>query len=165
MNLILRSWRETDLDSLIKNINDPAIAKFMTDQFPFPCDAEKGRTFIANANKHIPQRIFAIEVSGEACGAIGIHPKEDIDRKNAEIGYWLGKAHWGKGIITAAIKQITDHGFKSFDITRIYARPFHTNIASQKALEKAGFKLEARFEKTIFKNGEFLDELVYAMRK
>ncbi|HEY6160340.1 MAG TPA: GNAT family protein [Bacteroidia bacterium] len=165
MNLKLRPWLETDLDALVEHINDPGIAKFMTDQFPYPCDAEKARSFIANANKHTPQRIFAIALNGEAAGAIGIHPKEDIDRKNAELGYWLGKEFWGKGIITAAIKQMVEYGFKNFDIARIYARPFHTNIASQKALEKAGFKLEARFEKTIFKDGEFLDELIYAVRK
>jgi RimJ/RimL family protein N-acetyltransferase len=58
-----------------------------------------------------------------------------------------------------------DYGFSNFDITRIYARPFGTNIASQKVLEKAGFKLEARYEKTFFKNGEFHDELVYAVRR
>ena len=48
---------------------------------------------------------------------------------------------------------------------RIFARPFGTNIASQKVLEKTGFVLEAKFEKTFYKNGEYLDEWVYAVRK
>jgi RimJ/RimL family protein N-acetyltransferase len=48
---------------------------------------------------------------------------------------------------------------------RIYARPFGYNIASQKALEKAGFTLEARLEKTFFKNGAYVDELIYAARR
>ena len=55
--------------------------------------------------------------------------------------------------------------FKTYDINRIFARPYGTNIASQRVPEKAGFKLEGRFEKTIFKNGEYLDELIYALRK
>jgi RimJ/RimL family protein N-acetyltransferase len=38
-------------------------------------------------------------------------------------------------------------------------------MASQRALEKAGFVLEAKLEKTIFKNGEYIDELIYAVRK
>ena len=58
-----------------------------------------------------------------------------------------------------------DYGFSNFNINRIFARPFGTNVASQKVLQKAGFKLEATLEKTFFKNGEYLDELVYAVRK
>ena len=82
-----------------------------------------------------------------------------------ELGYWLAEPFWGQGIITRAIGQMVQYGFENFDITRIFARPFGTNIGSQKALKKAGFLLEARFEKTLFKNGQFLDELVYALRK
>ena len=85
--------------------------------------------------------------------------------KNMELGYFLGEPFWGKGIITEAVKQIVDYGFQHFDITRIYARPYGNNPASQKVLEKAGFTLEARIEKNIYKNGEFLDELIYAIRK
>ena len=85
--------------------------------------------------------------------------------KNAELGYWLAEPFWGKGIITYAIQEMVEYGFKTFDITRIFAIPFGTNIASQKALEKAGFILEARLNKTIFKNGEYQDELIYAIRK
>jgi RimJ/RimL family protein N-acetyltransferase len=59
---------------------------------------------------------------------------------------------------------MVDYAFESFDITRVYARPFGTNVASQKILEKNGFKLEANIEKSIYKNGEFFDELVYGFR-
>jgi len=64
-----------------------------------------------------------------------------------------------------ALRQIVDYGFKTFDITRIFARSYDHNLKSQRVLEKAGFTLEARFEKTLFKNGEFVDELIYAIRK
>ncbi|MDF2451762.1 MAG: N-acetyltransferase, partial [Bacteroidota bacterium] len=70
-----------------------------------------------------------------------------------------------RGIIKKAIPQIVDYGFKNMDIVRIFARIYGTNLPSQKAVEKSGFKLEGRFEKTIFKNNEFLDELIYAIRK
>ena len=72
---------------------------------------------------------------------------------------------WGQGIMTKAVSKIVDYGFKNLDITRIFARPFGTNIGSQKVLEKAGFVLEGKFNATIFKNGEYLDELIYAVRK
>ncbi len=154
-----------DADSLVKFANNNNIAKYMTDQFPHPYTIENGKTFIAFASKDTPRHILAIEVNGEAAGGIGIHPQADIQCKNAEMGYWLAETYWGKGIITKAITQMIDYGFGNFDINRIYARPFGTNIGSQKVLEKAGFVLEGRFEKTLFKNGEYLDELVYAIRR
>ena len=56
-------------------------------------------------------------------------------------------------------------GFATFDIDRIFARPFGTNLASQRVLEKNGYVLEGRFEKVLYKNGEYLDELIYAVRR
>jgi RimJ/RimL family protein N-acetyltransferase len=112
-----------------------------------------------------PQHIFAIDVNGEAIGGIGIHQQQDIMRKNAELGYWLAQPFWGNGIITRAIPQIVDYGFKTFDITRIFARPFSNNLRSIRVLEKCGFIHEATFKKTIWKNDEFLDEHFYAIRK
>jgi len=64
-----------------------------------------------------------------------------------------------------AIKEITAYGFQTFDIVRIFARPFSTNLQSQRVLEKAGFTLEARLKKALFKNGEFMDELIYTKFK
>lgn len=165
MQFILRPWTINDLDSLIGFANNNNIAKFMTNKFPHPYTREAGENFIAYAIQGNPVNIFAIEVEGKAVGGIGIHPSSDIECKNAEMGYWLAEPYWGNGIITSAIKQMIVYGFKNFDINRIFARPFGTNIASQKVLEKAGFVLEATFNKALFKNGEYLDELVYAIRK
>lgn len=55
--------------------------------------------------------------------------------------------------------------FDTYPIERVFARPFGRNLGSQKVLEKNGFKLEARLEHTIFKNGVFEDELIYAVRR
>jgi [ribosomal protein S5]-alanine N-acetyltransferase len=165
MTFHLRPWTSEDLPSLVRFANNPNIAKFMTNQFAHPYTQENGRMFIDFAQKGNPTHIFAIEIDGKASGGIGLHPQADIQCKNAELGYWLAEPYWGHGIITKAISEIVEYGFKTFDIDRIYARPFGNNIASQKVLEKAGFTLEARFKNTYFKNGEYLDELVYAIRK
>jgi [ribosomal protein S5]-alanine N-acetyltransferase len=165
MEFTLRPWKQDDLESLVKYANNPEIARNLMDQFPHPYTIEKGKAFIAYAASEDPAKIFAIEVNGEASGGIGLHPQVDIYRKNAEMGYWLAEPFWGKGIITRAILQMIEYGFKTFDITRIYARPYGRNVASQKALEKAGFTLEATLEKTIYKDGTFEDELIYAVRR
>jgi RimJ/RimL family protein N-acetyltransferase len=165
MQFKLRPFNLNDLDSLVENADNVEIAKFMTDAFPNPYTIEKGKAFIEMANKDNPVHIFAIAVNEKAVGGIGIHPQTDIHKKNAELGYWLGEKYWGNGIMTRAIKQMIEFGFKTYDITRIYARPFGSNIASQRILEKTGFILEARIKNNLYKNGQFDDELIYAVRK
>ena len=164
MKINLRPWQLSDAETLSLFANNPLIAANMMDGFPHPYSIENAKTFISMAMAASPQNIMAIEIEGTAAGGIGIHPQPDIYRMNAELGYWLAQKYWGQGIITQAIMQMTKYAFENWNINRIYSRPFGTNIASQKALQKAGFILEGRFEKTIFKNGVYQDELVYALR-
>ena len=159
--MILRKWNETDLNSLVKYANNSNVAKWLTNGFPHPYTQEDGKAYISMITNDNPVKVFAIEVNGEAVGSIGIYPQSDIHEKNAEIGYWLAEEQWGKGIMTKAIQEIVEYGFQTFDIVRIFARPFSTNLKSHRALEKAGFKLEASLKKALFKKGEFMDELIY----
>jgi [ribosomal protein S5]-alanine N-acetyltransferase len=91
--------------------------------------------------------------------------QSDIMRLNAELGYWIGEPFRGRGIMTEAIGEMVGFVFDNLEINRIYATPFEFNFASQRVLEKAGFTLEAMFEKVVIKNGVLIDELVYAIRR
>ena len=150
MNFTLRPWQLSDIDSLAKYANNPNIAQFLTNGFPHPYTLENAKCFIKMVSQHNPTQIFAIDVNGEAVGSIGLHPQSDIMEKNIELGYFLGEPFWGNGIITESVKQMVVYGFQNFDIVRIYARPYGNNLASQRVLEKVGFKLEARIEKNIY---------------
>lgn len=162
---LLRPFRPDDLPALVKHANDPTVAAHLTDAFPHPYTEEHGRAFIQEALKDIPLR-RCIEVNGACAGAIGLHPKTDLWRHNMELGYWLAAAHRGQGIMTEAIRQMVRLGFETFpQVTRIYATPFGSNIASQRALEKAGFELEAKLEGTLIKNGRVEDEWIFAVRR
>jgi len=165
VDFVLRPWKMDDLDSLIQYANNYKIAKNLMNVFPHPYTKQDGIKFIEANLKQSPLRVFAIEIENKASGAIGIFPQPDIQCKNAEIGYWLAEPFWGKGIITNAIQQIIQYGFATWEINRIYARPFGKNTASQKALIKAGFHLEATLEKTFYKFGEYHDECIYAIRR
>jgi len=165
MDYILRPWRSSDLDSLVKHADNYNIAKWLTNQFPHPYTYESGKSYIEMVGKDNPAKVFAIEIDGEAAGSIGVFPQSDIHQKSAEIGYWLSEKYWRNGIMSSAIRDIVKYGFNTFDIVRIYARPFSTNIGSQKVLEKAGFTLEAKLKKAIFKKGELMDELIYVKFK
>lgn len=161
----LRPWTIEDAENLAKYANNPKVAQYLTNAFPHPYTIENAKSFIEMVSNQNPTAIFAIDLDGEAVGSIGLHAQTDIMCKNMELGYFLGEPFWGSGITTEAVRTIVEYGFQNFDITRIYARPYGNNPASQKVLEKAGFTLEARIEQNIYKNGEFLDELIYAVRK
>lgn len=165
MEFSLRSFEASDAPLLPEYANNYEVARFLTDMFPHPYTEEDAVRFIHMATQDQPRRIFAIDIAGRASGAIGLHPQQDVFRKNAELGYWLAQPFWGSGIMTRAVQQMVGYGFTNFDIDRIFARPYGSNLASQRVLEKAGFRLEARFTKNILKFGERLDELVYAIRR
>lgn len=165
MDFTLRPWSSNDLESLVRYANNEKIAANLMDRFPHPYTEDHGRIFLQMAMQAKPPQLMAIEINGAACGGIGLHLQDDIFRKNAELGYWLAEPFWGNGVITRAIRQMVRYGFDNWDIDRIFARPFGTNLASQKALEKAGFVLEGRFERTIYKDGRYFDEVVYAIRR
>ena len=165
MHFTLRPFRPDDLSALVKHANDPTVAAHLTDAFPHPYTEAHGRAFIEQALQSPPLR-RCIDIGGEGVGAIGLHPKTDLWRRNLELGYWLAKEHRGQGIMTEAIRQMVQLGFAEFpEITRIYAIPFGSNVASQKALEKAGFVLEATLIGTLVKNGTVEDEWIYAVRR
>jgi len=161
----LRELSPADAEVFAQHANNPKIAHKLTNQFPHPYTKEDAITFINKVSATKPPFVFTIDIDGSPCGGIGIHAQTDVYTKNMELGYWLAEPYWGRGIITEAIKQIVDYGFKTFDVTRIFARPYGDNIPSQRVLEKAGFTLEARLTDTFYKNGEFKDELIYAIRK
>lgn len=165
MQFTLRPWQPADLTSLVRYANNPHVAQNLMNSFPYPYTEVDGRAFIAMALQSKPPNRMAIEIGGEAAGGIGLHLQQDIYCKNAELGYWLAEPYWGKGIMTEVVAQMVAYSFEHFDIDRIFAKPFGTNLSSQRVLEKAGFALEGRFEKTIFKNGVYHDELVYAVRR
>ncbi|WP_064196140.1 MULTISPECIES: GNAT family N-acetyltransferase [Emticicia] len=159
----LRQWRLGDEESLVRNANNYKIWKNLKDIFPNPYTIEDAGAWVRMATDS--EETFAIVIDNEAVGGIGILLKEDIYQKNAEIGYWLGEDYWGKGIISSAIPKIVDYTFKKYDIHRIYAGVFEYNLASMRALEKAGFEKEAILKESLFKEGHFYDEHIYVKFK
>lgn len=165
MTPTLRPWQLSDHGSMVAFANNFNIAKNLTDKFPYPYTEKDGISYLNMVMMDDPVRVFAIDIDGVAVGSIGVFPQDDIHRLNAEMGYWLAEPYWGKGIVTQAIRLMVDYSFRTFPIDRIFARPFGSNIASQRVLEKAGFVLEGRFDKALIKNGVLEDELYYAFRR
>ncbi len=160
----LRPIERTDKTSLAKHANNKKISDNLRDRFPHPYTEEDAEWFINFVfSDNDPVKVFVIEINNEAVGAISISPGEDIYRLNAEIGYWLGEEHWGKGIMTAVLKETVKYTFENLGIKRIYATPFVTTIGSIKTLEKAGFKQEATIRNGVIKNSKILDYHIYSI--
>ena len=157
--IVLRPPAAGDIIPIATLANNKKVWDNLRDYFPHPYsegDAESFINFIKNEN---PPVTFAIDYNGQFCGMISLVPQRDVYRKTAEIGYWLGEPFWGKGIMTTAIRLITEYGFsQSFDFIRLYAGVFEYNRASMRVLEKNGYRKEGISQKNIFKNGKIYDE-------
>lgn len=161
----LRRWVPEDATSLARHANSRNVWINVRDQFPHPYTVGDAQGWIALVNPADPVTQFAIEVDGDAAGGVGITSLQDVERFSAELGYWLGEAHWGRGIMTAVVRAMTEHAFASFQLHRVYAAVFETNPASRRVLEKAGFALEGRLRRSAFKDGKLLDQYLYAVTR
>ena len=161
----IRSYEYSDIHALIKYANNFNVSKLLRDQFPFPYTTSDAENWLLHAGNQITETNFAIANGKEFIGAIGINIKEDVYKFSAEIGYWLAEPFWRQGIMTNALKIFTDYSFKNFNINRIFANVFESNLGSEKVLLKAGYQKEAILRKAVFKGETFLDEYIYAILK
>lgn len=135
----------------------------LRDRFPSPYSEKDAEAFIHLATYGERNYFFAITLDDELIGSCGGSVKNDIYSKTAEIGYWIGEEYWGKGFATQAIKLVTEKMFAKTEIVRIYAEPFSHNTASRRALEKAGYQLEAVLRNNAVKHGVVIDSCIYAL--
>jgi [ribosomal protein S5]-alanine N-acetyltransferase len=158
----VRPWQRGDEPALVRHANSREIWLNLRDQFPHPYTFEDAHAWVESASVEDPPTHFAIVVR-EAVGGIGFALKRDIERVSAEIGYWLGTSHWNRGVMTSALRVVTDYAFTRFSLTRVFAVPYATNVASQRVLAKAGYVREGVLRRSAIKDGAVLDQVVYAI--
>lgn len=159
---IIRDWQESDAPSITKYANNRKIWINLRDAFPHPYHLSDAEEFLAKVMQKEPRTVFAIATEEEAIGSIGLMLETDIHRFTAELGYWLAEPFWNKGIMTDAVKKMTDYAFERFKLYRIHAEPYATNTPSIRVLEKAGFSREGLLRDSVFKDGKVLDQMLYA---
>ncbi|WP_400192700.1 GNAT family N-acetyltransferase [Hymenobacter sp. B81] len=161
----LRPFEPADAPALARHANDRGIWRNLRDRFPHPYelqDAERYIAFVSSAEgrQHVH---LCVEVDGEAAGSISVLFQADIDRRAAEIGYFIGRPYWGRGIATAAVRALSAYALAHFDLCRLYASVFAYNPASARVLEKAGYAFEGRLRRSVTKDGQTVDGLLYAL--
>lgn len=158
----VRPWRESDAYSLASHANNRNVWINLRDRFPHPYVLADAHVFIRAALAAVPARMFAIAVEDHAVGGIGFTLHDDVERVSAEMGYWLGEAFWGRGIMTEALTAVTAYAVREHGLTRVFAVPFEWNPASFRVLEKAGYACEGRMHRSAIKDGRVIDQLLYA---
>lgn len=160
---IVRSWEWRDRDAIVRHANNKKVSINLRDRFPYPYTAQDARTWLEIVVGQKPETNFAIAVADEAVGGIGFTMQPDVGHRSAEIGYWLGEDFWGRGITTEALIAVTNHAFANYDLCRLFAHVFDWNGASARVLEKAGYIFEGRLRKSVTKDGQTIDQLMYAV--
>lgn len=159
---LLRPWRPDDAGDLVRHANDEQVSRSLSDRFPFPYTEADAQAFLGAPPK-LPALVMAIEVDGSAVGGIGLNPGEDLQRIGAQLGYWLGRPFWGRGLMSRIVPQWCRHAFSRFGYERLQASVLSNNPASARVLEKSGFEREGTLRRAAIKRNEVLDFWMYAM--
>jgi RimJ/RimL family protein N-acetyltransferase len=159
---VLRPWAPADKSDLIFNANNRAVWRNLADVFPHPyteADADDWLRIAASPDRSIK---LAIELDGRAVGGIGARAGQGIFVRTAQFGYWLGESYWGRGIVTAAGRALLDYLKDDARFVRLEAPVFEWNPASMRVLEKLGFERLAVLRKSVTKDGQLIDSVLYA---
>ena len=161
----IRGFKIDDAEVLAQLANNKKIWDNLRDCNPFPYYKSDAENYIGYCMGLNPATYFAIEYNTQLVGSIGLNLQSDVYRQSAEIGYWIGEPFWGKGIVKRAVDLMTDYGFNTLGLIRLYTGICDYNKASQRVLEKCGFEQEGIFKNAIVKNGKICNEIRFAKLK
>lgn len=160
--LRLRPWSTDDLDALVHHANDEQVARGVSDRFPHPYTRADGERFLSGEVLPLTH-VFAIEIDNEACGGIGIHRIGEGERRHgAEFGYWLGRAHWNRGLMTRTVAAFAPWVMRELRLYRLQATVLDSNTASARVLSRNDFVEEGVMRCAVVKRGTLHDLRLFA---
>ncbi len=170
--LIIREFKDSDVDNLIENINNIRVLRYLL-IVPHPYLKKEAKWWINHCKKQSKEKLrksynFAIELKSEKklIGGVGL---TDFDRfqGTGTIGYWLGEKYHRQGFMTEALNEMIIFCFNKLKLRRIDIAALKENIPSNNLIKKVGFKYEGlRIKKVRPKStGKVSDELIYGMLK
>ncbi len=167
--LILRPFRDDDLDTFVAYRSDPAIARYQSWEAPY--SAKWGAAFIAELQQTVPgtpgqwyQAALALKMSGAMIGDCAFRVQAD-NAKQAEIGFTLAQPYQGQGYATEAIRRLLAYLFDDLDLHRVVAICLAENLASARLLERVGMRREGHFIDNVWYKGGWASEYWYGLLK
>lgn len=161
---LLRRLEAADAPALRRHADDPDVARNLFEGFPSPYPMAAAEAWCGHeANSGAFGHVWGIVVDGAVAGCIGLVPQAGWFRCNAEIGYWLGQAHWRRGVTSDAVRQVTDWAFAALpELTRIFAPVFSWNEGSQAVVRRCGYVREGVLKRSAIKDGRVIDRVLWA---
>jgi ribosomal-protein-alanine N-acetyltransferase len=163
----LTEYRRSDQYALIEFLNEPEIYA-RTLRIPFPYTVADAENWFDLVEKRTEQNGCPVSraIRNEAdklIGGVGLEGPS-LDRSHrAEIGYWLAKPFWGRGIMTAVVGAVCRHAVDGLRLGKITAHVFSFNDASARVLEKCGFEQEGFLRQHFLKDGQLIDVKAYGL--
>jgi RimJ/RimL family protein N-acetyltransferase len=132
----LRKFTSSDAPRIAALVGDYEVSRW-TSNIPHPYDAHNAIAWMEFTESDVTRHPHAVEVDGEVVACVSYWPYES---DGTEVGYWVGKEYWGKGIATQALQLLL--AMESFPNTeRIVAKVMDGNFGSVRVLEKCGFSI------------------------
>lgn len=163
--LIIRPFKALDAQRIYEVCSDYDIAK-MTLSLPIPYLLEHAVGFIDYAKKALKQEtsyecaVCYKDNPNKVIGCIGITNINKV-AKRAELGWWVDKAEWNKGIATEAARAVINFAFKQLNLHTLHARHFECNPASGRVMQKCGMKYVGTLRDFESRLGKFNNVLYY----
>lgn len=140
--LLLRPWRPDDAEALFRYASDPQVSE--PAQWPTHTSVAMSRQIIESFFM-VNEATFAMELqaTGEPIGCIGLVPEGHeyypVLRAEREIGYWVGRPHWGRGLTSEALEALIGYCRDVLSLRSLLITTGLHNIASQRVAGKCGF--------------------------
>jgi ribosomal-protein-alanine N-acetyltransferase len=160
----LRPVTEKDLDSLYAVFSDPEVMRYSGS---FMKDPREVKDFLAEVIEELRRRQciqwgIARRTDDQIIGHLAFF-NLDLAARKAEIGFSLGRAHWGMGYMQEALQAAIGYGFNEMDLRRIEADVDPRNLRSIRLLERLGFQKEGYLRERWVIAGETQDSLFYGL--
>jgi len=164
---VLSPVKRSDRDALVEHLQAREIWK-NTLYIPSPYGKEEADAWIDERLAHRREQprpvTFALRRSdGRLIGVVGADHLDVGTTHRANIGYWLAKPYWGRGLMTTAARRYVQYALERLKVVRLTAEVFPWNEASARVLEKIGFRQEGRLRNHREKDGALVDVLYYGL--
>ncbi|MDR2576765.1 MAG: GNAT family N-acetyltransferase [Puniceicoccales bacterium] len=162
--LKLRVLRADDEDDIVNFMAERGVTEFLL-FFTYPIQRQQVHAWLENVlAAPLGHCIYWSIVDPKINKTIGIISlTRDQYHRKGEIGYWLAKEYWGRGLMTEVVWRVIQYCFDTLRLHRLELTHMVANKASQRVAEKVGFQLEGCWREGHWKEGRFLDVKIYGM--
>jgi [ribosomal protein S5]-alanine N-acetyltransferase len=164
----LRPGVDSDADAFFPYVSDPELTTHMT--WAAHTDLEQTRTWLRGHAEQIASgtdMLWTIEHAGAPVGHISLHritwSRLAVRFDRAELGYWMAKPFWGKGLMTEAATLATRWAFETLGLHKVRVMCFEGNLASRRVIEKVGYRFLCRSEEDVWRDGKWHAHLEFEL--